>query len=66
MQLGGIVVANLHDDFNRGGVALRHHIDMSHVANGDAFQGDRRTVLNPRGILKIGAEHELMRKNAAG
>jgi hypothetical protein len=37
---------------------------MDHVADGDAFQRDRRAILEPRGILKVGAESELLAQTA--
>ena len=38
---------------------------MDDVADGDAFQRDRRAILEPRGILKVGAQHQLARKQPA-
>jgi hypothetical protein len=38
---------------------------MDHIADGDAFERDRRSILEPRSILKVGTELELTSKKAA-
>ena len=65
MQQTQILVANLHSDLNGRGIAVGNHADMDDIADGDAFQRDRRSVLEPGGIFKVGAKQELARKEPA-
>jgi len=59
-------IPHLHADFDRRGIAVGNHADMDDVADGHAFQRNGRAILDPRGILKVGAEHQLARKQPAG
>jgi len=65
VQIALKLMAHLHGDLNGRGTAIGDHADMDHIADGYAFQRDGRSVLESRGILKVRAEHELARKEAA-
>ena len=65
VQIVEIFAAHPHGHLDRRGIAVRDHADVDHVADGDALERDRRAVLEPRGILKVGAQHELARKQPA-
>ena len=65
MQAAQPFAAHAHGHLYRLGVALGNHADTDHIADGDAFKRDRRSIFQPRGIPKVAAEHELARKQPA-
>ena len=60
-----VLSAQLHRDFNRRQLAVRHNFDGLHIADRDALERDRRADLQTGGVFKVGADSELAGKQAA-
>src|SRR6266568_5916044 len=65
MNIADEVLADLHRYLYRRRIALGHDANAGYVADGDAFEGDWRSVLEPGGVVKISPKSQFVRKDAS-